>query len=70
MISDPFFAVFSVTELFNLLSSKKELGSIIRKSGWLLLLILSSIFSLGEDCLNISVINLRAVCFFPTPSAP
>ena len=68
--SDPLFVLCSWSELFNLLASKRALGSIIRKSGWLLLVILSSIFLLGEDCLKISFINWKAVCFFPTPSAP
>ena len=70
IISDPLFIVFSRFELLEFLVSKKESGSIIRKSGWLFLLIFSSILSLGKDCLKISFINWRAVCFFPTPSAP
>ena len=70
IILDSLFVVFSRWELFDLLVSKRELGSIMRKSGWLLLVILSSTFSLCEDCLKISFINPRAVCFFPTPSAP
>ena len=70
IISDPLFIVFSRSELSELLVPKRESGLIIKKSGWLLFVILSSTFSLGEDCLKISFINWRAVCFLPNPSAP
>ena len=70
IISVPLFIFFSVSKLSDLLGSEFELGSIIRKSGWLLLVIFSSIFSLEELCLKISFINWRAFCFLPIPSAP
>ena len=57
IISDPLFIVFSRLELLEFLVSEKESGSIIRKSGWLFLVIFSSIFSLAVDCLKISFIN-------------
>ena len=70
IMSDPLFTFFSRLELSELFVDKRELGSIIKKSGWLLFVILSSTFSLGEDCLKISFINWKAVCFLPSPSAP
>ena len=47
---------FLLIEPDYLLVAKRESGSIIKKSGWLLFITLSSTFSLGEDCLKISFI--------------
>jgi len=57
IISDPPFIVFSRLELPEFFVTKRESGSIVKKSGWLLFVILSSTLSLGEDCLKISFIN-------------
>ena len=60
----------SASERFIRLPFNKYVGSINKKSGWLLSMIFFSMFELDEYFLKISLINTIDVCFFPIPSGP